>query len=142
MSATRISAAQRRRVMEAFRFRCAYCHTPQRIIGPLLELDHIIPESQGGASDDDNLCSACPMCNGHKADRGEAVDPQSGAVVRLFHPWLERWGDHFEWTEDGAGIRGKTPTGRATTDALDMNNPDMVSARRLWAIAGWHPPAD
>jgi len=48
----------------------------------------------------------------------------------------------FEWIEGGTVIRGKTPKGRATVAALNVNHPDMVSARRLWAIAGWHPSVD
>jgi predicted nucleotidyltransferase len=37
----RIPAALRQRVAEAARFRCGYCLASQRIIGPLLEIDHI-----------------------------------------------------------------------------------------------------
>jgi hypothetical protein len=82
------------------------------------------------------------VCNSHKADRIEAVDPESGETVRLFNPRTDRWGDHFEWIEEGALVRGKTPIGRATVAALNMNHPDIVAARRLWIVAGWHPPDD
>lgn len=44
-------------------FRCGYCLTSQRVIGPLLEIDHIVPQAQGGTHDEDNLFLACPMCN-------------------------------------------------------------------------------
>jgi len=44
--------------------------------------------------------------------------------------------------DDGTLIRGKTPVGRATVIALQMNHPDMIEARRLWVMAGWHPPQD
>jgi HNH endonuclease len=140
MSPRAISAALRRRVAQAARFRCGYCLTAQRIIGPLLEIDHIVPEAQGGTSDEENLWLACPMCNSHKADRQEALDPESRAMVPLFNPRAEHWEEHFEWIEDGTNIRGKTPQGRATIAALQMNHPDVVAARRLWVIAGWHPP--
>ena len=140
--AKRISAAIRQRVAKTARFRCGYCLTPQRIIGPLLEIDHIVPQARGGTDDEDNLFLACPMCNSHKADRLEALDPESRATVPFFNPRTERWDDHFEWIEEGAVIRGKTPKGRATVAALTMNHPDIVSARRLWVIAGWHPPTD
>jgi hypothetical protein len=43
MSPRNISEALRRRVAEAAHFRCGYCLTAQRIIGPLLEIDHFIP---------------------------------------------------------------------------------------------------
>jgi len=137
-----IPASLRQRVAETARFRCGYCLTSQYIVGPLLEIDHIVPQARDGTHDEDNLFLACPMCNSHKADRLEAVDPESGMTVPLFSPRTERWDDHFEWVEEGTVIRGKTPKGRATIAALNMNHPDTVSARRLWVIAGWHPPAD
>ena len=142
MSPAYISAALRQRVAETARFRCGYCLTSQRIIGPLLEIDHIIPEARGGTSDETNLFLACPMCNSHKADRREAVDAESHATVPLFNPRDELWDEHFAWIESGTIIRGKTPKGRATVAALQMNHPDIVAARRLWVVAGWHPPTD
>jgi 5-methylcytosine-specific restriction endonuclease McrA len=96
MSSQYISAALRRRVAETARFRCGYCLTSQRVVGPLLEIDHIIPEARGGTSDEDNLFLACPMCNSHKADRQEAVDPESMVTVPLFNPRTEQWNEHFE----------------------------------------------
>jgi len=125
MSPSYISGALRQRVAVAAYFRCGYCLTSQRIIGPLLEIDHIVPEARGGTSDEENLWLACPMCNSHKADRQEAVDPESQVTVPLFNPRAERWDEHFEWVEAGAIIRGKTPKGRATVAALQMNHPDI-----------------
>jgi len=137
-----IPTTLRQRTAEAAHFRCGYCLTSQHIVGPLLEIDHIIPQARGGTDDEDNLFLACPMCNSHKADQVEAVDPESGMTVLLFNPRVEQWNDHFEWTEEGTVIRGKTPKGRATVAMLNVNHPDIVSARRLWVIAGWHPPVD
>ena len=140
MSRTAISAALRQRVAEASRFRCGYCLTSQRVIGPLLEIDHIIPEAHGGSSEEANLFLACPMCNSHKGDRLTAIDPETQLVAALFNPRMERWDDHFAWSDGGAVLQGRTPTGRATVIALAMNHPDMVATRRLWVLAGWHPP--
>ncbi len=142
MNQRTISAALRRRVAEAAHFRCGYCLTAQRIIGPLLEIDHFIPESRGGTSDEENLWLACPMCNSHKADRQEALDPEGRAMVPLFNPRTARWEEHFEWIDVGTMIRGKTPQGRATVVALQINHQDIVAARRLWVIASWHPPTE
>ncbi len=138
----RISMAVRRRIEKVANFRCGYCQTSQRVIGPLLEIDHIIPESHGGTSDESNLFLACPMCNSHKADRQEAVDPESGEMTALFNPRMDRWDEHFEWIEEGTVIRGVTSKGRATVVALNMNHPDTIATRRLWVTAGWHPPTD
>jgi hypothetical protein len=142
MSVSYISASLRKRVAEAACFRCGYCQTSQHIIGPLLEIDHIIPEAEGGTNDEENLFLACPMCNSHKATRHQATDPETQRIVPLFNPRTQIWAEHFEWAEEGIVIRGKTPTGRATVAALNVNHPDIVAARRLWVIAGWHPPKD
>ena len=53
----------------------------------------------------------------------------------------QRWTEHFAWIDGGVRIQGLTPTGRATVAALRLNNPYIVPARRLWVVAGWHPPA-
>ena len=142
MSRTFVADGLRRRVAEAARFRCGYCLTSQRIIGPLLELDPIVPEARGGTSEEENLFLACPRCNGHKGDRVEAIDPDTGGMAPFFNPRAQSWGEHFVWVEGGAEIRGKTREGRATVVALNMNHPDVVAARRLWCLAGWHPPSD
>jgi hypothetical protein len=142
MSRERISRSKRARVEKASRYRCGYCFTSQHIIGPFLEIDHIIPESQGGTSVEENLILACPMCNSHKSDRVEALDPFSQEMTPLFHPRHDDWLVHFEWMEGGAIIQGKTAKGRATVVTLNMNHPDIVSARRLWITVGWHPPKD
>jgi hypothetical protein len=142
VSKQHIPAATRRRVAEAAHFRCGYCQTTQKVIGPLLEIDHIIPEALGGTHDENNLFLSCPMCNSHKRDQVEAPDPQTGASVSLFNPRLDNWPDHFEWQEGGTVVVGRTPKGRATVALLNMNHPDMVAARQLWVLVGWHPPKD
>jgi len=142
MSRQRVSRAQRLRVFAAAKNRCAYCHTTERIVGPYLEIDHIVPESAGGTTADHNLTLACPLCNSHKSDRTHALDPQTGKVSPLFHPNEQAWHEHFRWLENGAVIVGTTPVGRATVVALDMNHPDVVATRRLWITVGWHPPLD
>lgn len=135
-----ISSEVRQRVAEFSRFRCGYCHTSQQVVGPFLEVDHIIPESKGGTSEEKNLIMACPMCNSHKADRVNGRDVNTGEIVPLFNPRNENWSAHFEWDESGAVIIGKTPVGRVTIALLNMNHPDTVAARQLWVEAGWHPP--
>jgi hypothetical protein len=137
-----IPPSVRERVAQAAHYRCGYCLTSQRVIGPLLEIDHLLPEARGGTSHESNLWLACPLCNGHKADRIDARDPSSGEIVPLFNPRRDRWADHFEWNEGGAVIRGKTSRGRGTVDALHLNDEALVAARRLWVLVGWHPPTD
>lgn len=82
------------------------------------------------------------MCNGHKADRIEALDPVSKSMMPLFNPRQDTWQGHFEWTGDGTTITGRTAKGRAIVSVLAMNHPDMMAARRLWVAVGWHPPVE
>lgn len=105
-----------------------------------MEIEHIVPESLGGRTEEGNLWLACSLCNKYTADRLVAVDPLGGDEVRLFDPRRQVWSDHFEWMQEGTRIAGKTATGRATVAALRLNRPPLVVARALWAAAGWHPP--
>ena len=105
-----------------------------------MEIDHIVPESAGGASTADNLCLTCVGCNGFKLAFQAAIDPNTGEMAPLFHPRSGQWSDHFSWSEDGILILGLTPVGRATVARLQMNRPQVVEARRLWVQANWHPP--
>ncbi len=138
----RISKSLRQRVGEQAKRRCGYCLSSETIVGAPMELDHIIPQSLGGLDEENNLWLACPLCNQHKADRIAALDPRTGEIVRLFNPRFEDWKDHFTWSSDGERIIGKTPTGRATVAALNLNRPSLVVARRAWVQVGWHPPKD
>jgi hypothetical protein len=142
MSRTHIPQEPRQRVTVQARHRCGYCLSAEAIVGTPMELDHLIPESLGGPTEEQNLWLACSLCNDHKADRIAALDPDSGAVVRLFDPRRQVWQEHFRWTGEGDRIVGLTPTGRATVTALNLNRPSLVRARRLWVSVGWHPPPD
>jgi hypothetical protein len=142
MSETHVPKALRERVTASARHRCGYCLTAEAIVGAPMEIDHLVPESLGGLTEEDNLWLACPLCNNHKNNRISASDPISGETVRLFDPRRQVWSEHFAWTETGDRIIGLTPTGRATAVALNLNRPTLIKARQLWVEAGWHPPRD
>jgi hypothetical protein len=138
-----IPAAIDRRVRQAARNRCGYCLSPQHLVMARLEIEHVIPLAHGGTDDESNLWLACPICNGHKSDKIEARDPETGAMVPLFHPNRQVWSDNFQWADDGLRILGKTPTGRATVIALHLSDDaDALEVRSHWVLAGWHPPVD
>ncbi|MCL5999099.1 MAG: HNH endonuclease [Chloroflexi bacterium] len=124
------------------RHRCEYCQSSEWLIGQLCEVDHIIPRAHGGATTLDNLCLACTSCNAYKLDQVEAVDPTSGERIALFNPRYQQWHEHFEWSDDGTNINGKTTCGRATVGALKMNRPLIVAARSVWVNVRRHPPQD
>lgn len=142
MSVTYVPRALRARIADAAKERCGYCHATTAIVGTPMEIEHLIPESMGGLTEEDNLWLACSMCNDHKSNRIAALDEVSGVVVRLFDPRRQVWREHFQWSEAGDQILGITPAGRATVAALDLNRPSAVKARQLWKSVGWHPPSD
>ena len=131
-----------RRWLETLGERCEYCRTSEWVTGIPLEVDHIRPRSKRGANSQSNLCRACSSCNANKGDQTHALDPITGKRVHLFNPRRQRWAEHLRWSEDGAQIVGLTDCGRATVEALKMNTPRIVRARRLWVSVGWHPPAE
>jgi hypothetical protein len=107
-----------------------------------LEIDHIIPEAAGGSSTEKNLWLACVMCNKIKGAQKHARDPVTGRRVRLFNPRIQAWKEHFAWSSDGTEIIGRTPCGRATVIALQLNRAYIVIARRHWVAADFHPPKE
>jgi hypothetical protein len=107
-----------------------------------MEIEHIVPEAVGGATNEDNLWLACSLCNAQKGARASGPDPLTAQVVRFFDPRRQSWVDHFDWSEEGTVILGRTPCGRATVLALQLNRPMLVAARREWVSVGWHPPRD
>ena len=142
MSSTYIPQVLRQQVAAQARYRCGYCLTSEAIVGTPMEIDHLIPQSLGGPTEEANLWLACSLCNDHKSSRLAALDPLTGEVVRLFDPRRQIWREHFAWTVEGDRMVGLTPTGRATIVALHLNRLSLVRARQAWVLAGWHPPTD
>lgn len=142
MSRAYIPKSLRDRVAARAKFRCGYCLTSSWIVGTPFDIDHIIPTSLGGLTEEENLWLACSLCNLHKGNRVSAIDPMTGEMVRLFDPRRQAWSEHFSWTDPADRIIGLTPTGRATVVALKLNRASLVQARRAWASVGWHPPRD
>jgi len=85
---------------------------------------------------------ACLFCTSYKGAQTHARDPETKRRVRLFNPRRQRWSDHFRWGEDGTEVLGKTPCGRATIEALQLNNVIAITVRAEWVSVGWHPPKD
>jgi len=135
-----VSKTTRAKVAAAAHYRCEYCQTAQEISGAPMNIEHIIPLARSGSSRANNLCLACAWCNSYKWAKTSGIDPQSKVDVALFHPRQQKWQEHFQWSKDGIYIIGLTAVGRATVDALKMNNEFIVPARQHWVEAGWHPP--
>lgn len=119
--------------------RCEYCHAPEAVFNLPFEVEHIRPRAEGGADDEVNLALACRSCNLYKADYTTDFDEETGEVVKLFHPRLEVWPEHFEADIGSGMILGRTAIGRVTVKRLRMNREVQRNARLQWAKLGLFP---
>ncbi|MBV9155816.1 MAG: HNH endonuclease [Acidobacteriaceae bacterium] len=113
-------------VRKRARHRCEYCLLPQALFRRPFHIEHIIAKQHGGATDLDNLALACWQCNLKKGPNLSGIDPQTGLLVRLFHPRQDQWAEHLELQQSATALErieivGLTPVGRATVRLLDMN---------------------
>lgn len=122
--------------------RCGFCLSHQDYVWDILEIDHIFPLAKGGKDSEENLWLICATCNGAKYNKTEGFDQITGQNAPLFNPRLQNWHEHFEWSKDATEIIGKTPIGRATVTALDLNKERFIKVRKNWVSANWHPPKD
>ena len=118
--------------------RCEYCLMPQEFTDASHEIDHVIAEKHDGPTEARNLALACFPCNNHKGPNIAGIDPDSGEIVRLFHPRQDRWDEHFAW--NGPILRGLTPIGRATIRVLAINTRHRVAHRQALIAEGVFPP--
>lgn len=102
-------------------------------------VEHVIPRSRGGDDEPSNLAMTCQGCNNFKYISTEAIDPESGNSVPLYHPRHEQWIGHFTWSPDQIAIIGTTATGRATVSRLRLNRIELMNLRRILRDAGEHP---
>jgi len=119
--------------------RCEYCHAPELVFNFRFEVEHVIPVSQGGEDKKHNLALACRSCNLHKGADVSGIDPISGELVRLFHPRVDRWREHFHVDRTTGEIVANTSIGRATASCLNLNSSSQLLARRQWIRLGVFP---
>jgi hypothetical protein len=108
---------------------CEYCRIPQFALPLPFQIDHIIAEKHQGQTEFLNLALACPHCNRYKGPNIAGNDPDTGQLVRLYHPRHDEWADHFDF--HGASIFGKTPIGRTTVQVLSMNAEGPLRLRKF-----------
>lgn len=135
-----ISEAAIARIRAEAENRCGYCLTPQRLAMQVLEIEHIMPRAGGGTDEEENLWLACRLCNNAKGVKTNGDDPVTGRRIRHFNPRTQKWRRHFYWSDDRVRMMGRTTCGRATIQALNLNNEIALVVRQNWVNAGWHPP--
>jgi hypothetical protein len=124
-----MDAQLRQSVRARAAYHCEYCRLPQEFSELRFHIEHVIPRQHGGGDDADNLALACPDCNLRKGPNLTGIDPETGEVVRLFHPRRDVWSDHFAY--EGAAVVGATGIGRTTISLLQMNDPERRRVREL-----------
>jgi hypothetical protein len=133
-----------KRIQDAVRVRanylCEYCHTAEKWQYIPFTVDHILPITEGGANDLNNLALACFHCNRRKSNLITAIDPDTNEPVALFNPRQHSWSDHFCWSQDRLRITAKTPIGRATVATLDLNRERVLRLRAADLLVSRHPP--
>lgn len=92
----------RKNVLLRDRHRCQYCG--KEFMPALLTLDHVIPTSQGGRTQWDNVVTACKTCNVRKGNRkpreaGMTLlkKPKAPPVVYYLHLVRNMQGHHHTW---------------------------------------------
>lgn len=118
--------------------RCEYCLYPAAYGLSPFEVDHVIASKHGGETVSENLAWCCSMCNRHKGTDIASIDALSGQIIRLFHPRLDRWTEHFRL--DMGTIVPLTSIGRTTERLLLFNAPERIEERHgLWSIGLYAP---
>jgi len=72
IKAVGVTRSQRLRILERDNYQCRDCGSKKH-----LSIDHIIPVSRGGNSDDDNLQVLCMSCNTTKGNKLKGEDKQT-----------------------------------------------------------------
>ncbi|MEH1853491.1 MAG: HNH endonuclease signature motif containing protein [Nostoc sp.] len=130
MSATYIPVVLRRLVEERANYRCEYCQLPAGVAFFAHEIDHVIAQKHGGATNAGNLALTCWRCNRHKGTDLGSFDPETGAFSFLFNPRTQKWAEHFTFSE--LNLVGLTPMGRTTIRLLQINSDErLVERQRL-----------
>lgn len=128
MSVTYIPIALRRLVEERANQRCEYCQLLADVAFFSHEIDHVIAEKHGGATDVNNLAFTCWRCDRYKGRDLGSFDPQTGSFSFLFNPRTQRWTEHFKFM--GTSLIGLTPEGRTTIKLLPINSEDRRAERQ------------
>jgi hypothetical protein len=129
----------RRLVLNRARECCEYCLIHQADLPEALQLDHLIAVKHRGRTTANNLACSCAECNRYKGTDLTSIDPVTGGIVPLFNPRKQKWSEHFKLV--GVRIEGRTATGRATVELLQLNSDQRLLERTILQEDGRYPPA-
>jgi 5-methylcytosine-specific restriction endonuclease McrA len=76
----------RQQVQERAKYRCEYCHLPERFSFQPYQIDHVVARKHGGTDEISNLAWACPNCNNAKGSDQGSFDTETGDFVLFYNP--------------------------------------------------------
>ena len=125
-------AEYRQPLREDFYWSCAYCSiTELEACGIAFEVDHHVPEAEGGTDEYSNLFYSCDRCNGNK----RAIWPRAqmlAAGARFVRVDEDDPRDHIEVDQyDVDLVREKSAAGKFTIKVIDLNRPALMTVRQL-----------
>jgi hypothetical protein len=134
-----VSAELRRLVQSRAGDICEYCliHQQDTYLG--CQVDHIISEKHGGATEENNLAYACVFCNRFKGSDIGSISQETKEFVSLYNPRKDSWTDHFHL--QGARIEILTVTGEVTARLLGFNSIERILEREELIRSGKYPSA-
>jgi len=113
---------------------CEYCRADSDFSDSSFDVEHIVPISQNGKTEFENLALSCHGCNLYKSNKTEAFDIVSAEISRLFNPRQDDWNEHFVWAKNYTLIVGLTSVGRAAVETLKLNRKGLLNQRKALYI--------
>ncbi len=135
-----VSQALRQFVTDRAYHVCEYCLVHEDDVYHGCEVDHIQAVKHGGLTVAENLAYACFHCNRHKGSDLGSVSHRSGELLRFYNPRVDRWNDHFSWSE--WIIDPVTDIGEVTARLLEFNHPERAAFRKLLAETARYPTTE
>lgn len=117
-----------------------YCLIHENVTFFGCQVDHIISLKHGGPTEADNLAYACTFCNRNKGSDIASIVLETGNLVRLYNPRVDRWADHFQL--NGSQIKPLTEIGEVTALILGFNNNNRIMEREALMRSGLYPTTE
>ena len=129
-----ISSFLRKLIIRRADNHCEYCHLSQKGQEATFHIDHIVPVISDGETVQENLALACVSCSLRKGAKEFVIDSKTTKMIRLFHPRLDDWNEHFQW--NGVFLVGLTTKGQVTIKTLDLNRSLILAIREEEILLG------
>ena len=134
-----ITKGTRFAIFERDGFQCQYCG--RLVPDVILQLDHIIPHSQGGSDDPDNLITACQACNIGKGAKTVTVQREAQKSLDDLTERREQIAAYYQYQkalEDQLDIETQGALDYFAVHAREWHRmPEEASVRRFIRLLGY-----